>query len=112
MSSAASVDVAKVALSVRRMLQAKTQEFMRTHAPGSEGQYLRWASDWEQRQDPRAFGFDLLSDKQQRSLLKSMGTSEKQRFIGSLRTAHSLGLSSGVGEEPTVPAGGWQMTPH
>jgi hypothetical protein len=112
MANAAAVDVAKVALSVRRMQQAKVQEFMRTHAPGTEGQYLRWASGWEQRQDPRAFGFDLLSESQQRALLKSMGTSEKQRFVASLRTASDLGLSSGEGREPTVPAGGWQMAPH
>lgn len=101
MSNAAAVDVAKTALSLRRMQQAQVQEFMRTHPAGSEGQYLRWASDWNKTQDPRAYGFDMLGTDQQKKLLASMKTPERAKFIASLQTAER--------HELTAPQAGWGM---
>lgn len=98
-SNAAASDVAKSALALRRMQQAQVMEFQKTGKP--EDQYTRWASGWATGQDPRAYGFDLMSPQAQRKLISSLplpGSEEEARtgtrkaFLESLAAAHRSGL--------------------
>lgn len=98
-SNAAASDVAKSALALRRMQQAQVMEFQKTGKP--EDQYTRWASGWATGQDPRAYGFDLMSPQAQRKLVSSLplpGSEEEARtgtrkaFLESLAAAHRSGL--------------------
>lgn len=96
---AAVSDLAKVALSVRRMNAAKVLEFDREGRPGAS--YSKWAETWNVNQDPRAYEFDLMTPKAQQATLKQIGPPTLkggkpnlayQRFVASLRAAHDNGL--------------------
>lgn len=68
-SNAAAVDVAKSALTLRRMKQAQLVEFEKTGLPDSE--YTKWASRWNVGHDPRAYGFDLMTPDQRKKVIES-----------------------------------------
>lgn len=118
-SNMAAQDVAKMALSIRRMKAAQTAEWQKTGLPAD--QYTRWAGDWNRTQDPRAYGADLMGAEKVKKLVSSLSDkspgkgqtvngkqldlpSERQRFIDSLRVAHENQLTS--------PKGGWQNEPQ
>lgn len=101
-SNAAAKDVAKTALTIRRMKAAQTAEFLKTKLPAD--QYTTWAPKWNNAQDPRAYGADLMTPEQVKKLTDSMTTDEKKHFVASLRIAHSHQLTS--------PQGGWQNEPQ
>ncbi len=96
-SKAANADIAKVALSLRRMKYAQQAEFERTGLP--EGQYGKWASTWNAKQDPRAFGFDLMTGEAAKKFLKGLSPQDRARFDRSLGIAEH--------HELTSPRGGW-----
>jgi hypothetical protein len=100
-SNAAASDVAKSALSLRRMKQAQTVEFANTGLPDSD--YTKWASTWNIAQDPRAYGVDMMGPQQKQRLLTNLNQpgnqADKARFLASLRIADSNRLTS--------PKGGW-----
>lgn len=89
-SNAASVDVAKTALSLARLQNAQVRQFQQSGQP--EGQYSKWSADFNAKQDPRAYGFDLMSPENRAKLIQGMTPEEKAKFVQSLRTAISLGL--------------------
>lgn len=68
-SNAAAVDVAKSALTLRRMKQAQLVEFEKSGLPDSE--FTKWASRWNIAHDPRAYGFDLMNPDQRKKVLES-----------------------------------------
>lgn len=90
-SNAASVDVAKSALSLRRMEHAKVLEFEKTGLP--ESKYANWVATTWQKQDPRAYGADMMGPDKMRQLLGSLKGAERERFISSLRIAHDNELT-------------------
>lgn len=118
-SNAAAQDVAKIALSIRRMKAAQTAEFDKTGLPAD--QYTKWAANWNRTQDPRAYGADLMGPEKAKKLIASLSNkspgkgqtvngkqldlpSDRQKFIDSLRVAHENQLTS--------PQGGWQNEPQ
>ncbi|THD45891.1 MAG: hypothetical protein E8A46_27880, partial [Bradyrhizobium sp.] len=66
-SNAAAVDVAKSALSLRRMKQAQLVAFEHSGLPESD--YAKFASKWNAHADPRAYGFDLMTPAQRKRAL-------------------------------------------
>lgn len=89
-SNAAAVDVAKSALALRRMQQAQVLQFQASGLP--EAQYSKWASSWQNRQDPRAYGFDQMSPETQQKLVGSLKGPERQKFLESLQVADQNGV--------------------
>lgn len=96
-SNAAAKDVAKTALALRRMKHAQVAEFAQTGLP--DGEYSRWALKFNREQDPRAYGFDLMTRDAAGKFLKSMSAEDRKRFDASLAVAERNGLNS--------PRGGW-----
>lgn len=68
-SQAASSEVAKAALSLRRMKQAQLVEFEKSGLPDSD--FTKWASRWQLGHDPRAYGFDLMKPEQRIKVMES-----------------------------------------
>lgn len=89
-SNAAAVDVAKSALSLRRMQQGQVTEWQNANLP--DDQYSKWASKWQTQQDPRAYGFDLMSADAQQKLVSSLKGADRTKFIASLQAADRSGV--------------------
>lgn len=96
-SNAAAVDVAKSALAIRRMKKAQQEAFEATGLP--ESQYTRWASQWNAKQDPRVYGFDMMSPKQRMDVLKSLPAAKRDAFMFDVQNAEQMGLI-----KPPAPA--------
>lgn len=91
--------VLKKATSLLRMRQAQQAEFARQG--GDPTQYANWSQKWAVDQDPRAYGVDLMSKKQQQDLYKGLSGDERKKFNASLKAAIGNGL---VSEESIVNA--------
>lgn len=90
-SNAAAVDVAKSALSLRRMQQAVYQEFEAQGLPARS--FTRWLAQRTQQTDPRAFGVDMMSKDKLEALQKSFKTQqEADQFERSLNLAKNMGF--------------------
>lgn len=89
-SNAAAVDVAKAALSLRRMKQAQLVEFEKSGKPDSE--FTKWASQWNLAHDPRAYGFDMMTAEQRKKVLSEMPESKQQLFMMAVQDAASHGI--------------------
>lgn len=95
-SNAAAVDVAKSALSLRRMKQAQLVEFEKSGLPDSE--YTKWASQWNLSHDPRAFGFDLMAPAQRKKVIESFPEGKdgkpgpRDMFKLQVMAAHNAGI--------------------
>lgn len=89
-SNAAAVDVAKAALSLRRMKQAQLVEFEKSGKPDSE--FTKWASQWNLSHDPRAYGFDLMTAEQRKKVLSSLPESKQQLFMMAVQDAAGQGI--------------------
>lgn len=87
MSSAGAVDVAKTIVAQKRMQQAKVVGYN-----GAPEDYSNYSKTFLQKNDPRAFGFDMLNGTQQRNLLKSLSDTDKAKFANSLRLAKTTGV--------------------
>lgn len=90
---AAVYDLARAGLAVRRMNAAKTLEFDRENQPGSS--YSKWGTTFSTNQDPRAYGFDLMTlperDRTWAAIQKE-GPAAVAKFKASLAVAHNNGL--------------------
>ncbi len=89
-SNAAAVDVAKSALAIRRMKQAQVLAFEATGKPESD--YSRWASQWNKSQDPRVYGFDMMTPAQRTAVLKSLPAAKQSQFLLDVQAAKDAGL--------------------
>lgn len=89
-SNAAAVDVAKAALSLRRMKQAQLEEFEATGLP--ESQYGKWAAKWNREQDPRVYGWDYMNDSQKKAFLQSVTGPKRDLIIMQLHRAADGGF--------------------
>lgn len=89
-SNAAATDVAKAALSLRRMKQAQLVEFERSGKPDNE--YTKWASQWNLAHDPRVYGFDLMSPDQRKKVLSSLPEAKQQLFMMAVQDAAQSGI--------------------
>ena len=89
-SNAAAVDVLKTALSLRRLQNAKVQEFDATGQQPSA--YSRWATQFNSKQDPVAYGFDMMSPEQRQKYFSGLSGAARTKFIDSLQAATRLGL--------------------
>jgi hypothetical protein len=87
-SNAAAVDVAKSALSLRRMKQAQLVQFEKSGLPDSE--YTKWASQWNVGHDPRAYGFDMMTVPQRNAVLKSIPDTKGKNGAASPRDLFKL----------------------
>lgn len=96
-SNAAAIDVAKSALSLRRMQQAQTLEFEQTGLPDSE--YSKWSAKWNARQDPRTYGFDLMTPDQRNAVLRPMTPQKRELFLLDLDKAEKNGILSPPGSK-------------
>jgi len=89
-SNAASVDVVKTALSLRRLQNAQTRAF---DASGqSPAEYGKWSAEFNSTQDPVAYGFDLMDGEQRLKYFKGLDQAGKSKFMRSLKTAQGLGI--------------------
>jgi len=89
-SNAAAVDVAKAALSLRKMKQAQLEEF---HASGlPDDKFAKWASEWNRKQDPRVYGWDYMSDEQRKNMLRSTTGAKRDLMIMQIHQAAENGL--------------------
>lgn len=91
-SNAAAVDVAKSALTLRRMKQAQLVEFEKSGLPDSE--YTKWASQWNVGHDPRAYGFDLMKPEQRVAVLNSISDKKGKDGAASPRDLFKLQVTS------------------
>lgn len=89
-SNAAAVDVAKAALSLRRMKQAQLEEFEASGLP--ESQYGKWAAKWNREQDPRVYGWDYMNDSQKKTFLQSVTGPKRDLIIMQLHRAADNGF--------------------
>lgn len=104
-SNAAAIDVAKAALAIRRMKQAQVDAFEATGKP--ENEYSRWASQWNKGQDPRVYGFDLMTPKQRNAVLSGLPPAKRSQFLMDVERASEMGLirpPSAPQEKPEPPA--------
>jgi hypothetical protein len=92
MSSAATENVLKSVIALRKMNQAQTILFGQQNLPPSE--YSKWISQNQNTLDPRAFGFDMMDSKAKQKLVESLKKDPKayQRFETSLQFAHDADL--------------------
>jgi hypothetical protein len=97
-SNAASIDVAKSALALRYMKQAQVLEFQKTGLP--ESQYTKWSSNWVNQQDPRGYGYALMTPDAQQKLIGNLKGPDRTRFLSSLQAADR----NGVIAPPQAPA--------
>lgn len=92
MNNAAATDVAKVLLSLNRMQHAKV---LASQAAGVQPQdYSKFASQWGSQQDPRAYGFDLMTPDAKAALKTELkaNPAEAAKFVASYQTAQQLGI--------------------
>ncbi len=91
-SNAAAVDVAKAALSLRRMQQAQYLEFEKQGLPAS--QFSKWVAKRTNDLDARAFGADFLDKDKRDKLIAQLkkNPAEYARFERSLEMAHTMGF--------------------
>jgi len=104
MSSAATENVLKSVIALRKMQHAQTLLFGQQNLPPSE--YSQWISKNQNVLDPRAFGFDIMDDNAKTKMLESLATKDKsgnwvakkgkekdfQKFEQSLSFANDAGL--------------------
>lgn len=101
-SNAAAVDVAKSALSLRRMKQAQLVEFEKSGLPDSE--YTKWASRWQLGHDPRAFGFDMMAPEARKKVIESFPEGKngapgpRDLFKLQVMAAHNAGIIKPPGQ--------------
>lgn len=88
MSQAASVDVAKTLLALRRMKYMQLQAFYSSGAPQED--FPKFVSQWNARHDPRAFGFDQYNKEKRKQILKSV--KDPQQFIQDVNDAKNAGV--------------------
>ena len=70
------------------MQQAEYTEFVKTGQPASN--YGKFVANFQNNNDPRAFGADLMGPDKVSTLIDGMSTNERKRFTNSLRIAHNL----------------------
>ncbi len=97
-SNAAAVDVAKAALALRRMREARLRAFDAKGLP--EKDFSKFASQWNRDIDPRVFGFDLMNAKQRQAVLESLPKGKRDKFMFDLQQAEEGGLLRPPAEMP------------
>ena len=85
-SNAAAIDVAKSALSLRRMQQAEIVAFEKSGLPDSE--FQRFSVRFNNEQDPRAYGVDMIPKEKLKKLVEGMSPEELRVFKSSIQIAH------------------------
>ncbi len=86
-SNAAAVDVAKSALALRRLKQAEIVAFEKSNLPDQE--FQKFSVRFNNEQDPRAYGVDLMSKDKLQKLIKGMSPEELKIFKASVEIAHN-----------------------
>jgi hypothetical protein len=89
-SNAAAVDVVKTAISLRRFQNAQVRAFATTG--DSPAEYNKWMTEFNSKQDPVAYGFDMMDGAQRQKYFKGLSAPEKTKFLSSLKTATELGV--------------------
>ena len=89
-SNAAAIDVAKAALALRRFKQAQLSAFERSGE--AENDYGKFASKWNVNNDPRAYGFDIMTPKQRKDVLDSLPKNKRELFMMAVQDAAEQGL--------------------
>jgi hypothetical protein len=90
MTQATALQLTNAALSLRRMEQAQHQAFERSGQPPSR--YQQFVQNFNREQDPRAYGFDLMTRQQQQNLIQSLRGEERSKFRRSLEAAAQAGI--------------------
>lgn len=95
---AAAQDVIKTMMALQRMQHAAITIAQQRGMDNTPQNYSSFASNWGARQDPRAFGVDLMDPKAKAALLKELDANpaEKAKFAASLRAAEEAGVLGGV----------------
>ncbi|MFB9952027.1 hypothetical protein ACFFP0_24525 [Rhizobium puerariae] len=91
-SNAASIDVVKTAISLRRLQNAQTRAFQASGQTPAE--YGKWSVEFNASQDPVAYGFDMMDGAQRLKYFKGLDQAGKAKFLNSLKTAQGLGIVS------------------
>lgn len=93
-SNAAATDVAKSALTLRRMKQAQLVAFENSGKP--EEDFPKEAGKWAREHDPRAYGFDLMTPDARKKVLESLPAGKRELFMMDVQDA----LKSGIIKAP------------
>lgn len=100
MSNAAAIDVAKVALTLKRLKAAQPMAFQESGLPASD--YSKWAAKWAANLDKRAFGWDLMNAEQRKKTWESIPKDKRAGFKSSVNDAAKYGLIA-TPESPNGP---------
>ena len=100
-SNAAATDVAKTALALRRMQHAG---YLANALPGHEATYADRAAQWNSRQDPRAFGVDMMTPAARQAMVQGMGGPSSPAYQ-KFRASVAAGIRAGV-IDPQALSGG------
>lgn len=92
-SNAAAVDVAKSAVALDRMRAAQAKAFLASGLPQSD--YSKWASNWNGRQDVRAYAIDLMGAEKAKKLVDGLKDKERETFMDSFKNAHTTNVLGG-----------------
>lgn len=92
MNTATIENIVKSRIALRKMQAAQTLLFGQQNLPESE--YSKWISKNQNTLDPRAFGFDMMTNEAQRKLIDTIKKDPKayQKFETSLQFAHDANL--------------------
>jgi hypothetical protein len=84
-SQAASVDVAKSALTLRRYKQAQLVAFENSGKPDED--FPKEAGKWAREHDQRAYGFDLMMPDARKKVLESIPAGKRELFMMDVQDA-------------------------
>lgn len=89
-SNAAAVDVAKSAVALRRLSEARTRAFEASGLPDSE--FAKFAGKWAREHDVRVYGFDMMTPGQRKKVLEGMPEAKRNLFLLDVQEAKNSGL--------------------
>lgn len=103
-SNAAAINVAKTALSMRRLQNAQVRSFSASGA--SPSGYNQYAAQFNASQDPVAYGVDQMDGAARKKYFQGLSAPEKTKFLESLKTATKLGVITPPSINNGAPNGG------
>lgn len=94
-SQPAAVNLVRAQIGLKRLQQAQARSYQ---GQDNGAGYAQHAATFGSEQDPRAYSFDLRTPAEKQKLIQSLGPKDGpayRKFMNSLRTAHTLGLTNG-----------------
>lgn len=97
-SNLAGVELTKAAIGLRNMEQAMALEAIREGV--TDAKFTKWAAQWANKQDPRAYMIEELDKEQLHRLVTSLKPADRVKFNNSMATA----IRHGIIQDPNKEA--------